>query len=145
MEEFDKIARVDHTAVRPEITGPVLDHSAGKKHLRKVSRTDAYPWISLGVLEQDVVTGLELLDKVVFQQQSIRLRLDDSILGVGYLGYHDRGLACQSLCRHKILRHSLVQVLSLTYIYDIPLGVIIPIDTGGMREKFYFVFYFHGI
>ena len=123
-----------HGAVRAEIPGPVPDYPAGQKHFRIVSRTYTYPRISLGVLQQYVVLRLELLDKVVFKQEGIGFSIYDRVLGIRYLRDHDGSLAGQPLGRDEILRHPLVQVFGLAYINDIPLGVIISVDSGGMRE-----------
>ena len=67
MEEFDQISGMKDIAVWSEIARPVLDDPSCKKHLREVSRTDAYPRICLGILQKDVVTWLELLDQIVLQ------------------------------------------------------------------------------
>jgi hypothetical protein len=85
MEEFYKIACMHDAAVRTEIPGAVLYHAPGKEHTGKFFSCDTYPWISLGILEEYVVTRFELLDKVILQQQSISLGLHDGILGIGYL------------------------------------------------------------
>ena len=121
-------------AVGSEIAGAVLDQPAGQEDLGILIRAHADPGIGLRVLEQDVVPGLVLLDEVVFQQQGIRLGSHDRKLGVGDLRDQDAGLAVEPLRRDEILGDPLVQVLRLAYIDDIPLGVIVAVDTGGMRE-----------
>ena len=135
VEEFHQIAGMDHAAVGSEIAGTILDHTARKKDFRKVIGTYAYPRIGLGVLEKDIVAGLELLYEVVLQKKCVSLRLYDRILSIGNLGDHDRSLSGQAVRRDEILSDSLVKVLCLAHIYDIPLGVIITVDSGGMREQ----------
>ena len=139
MEEFDKIACMDDAAVRTEISGSVTYHPAGQEDPRKFLGTDTYPGIGLGILEQDIVPGLELLDQVVLQKKGVRLRLDHGIFRIRNLRDHHRSLPRQPLGRHEILRHPLVQVLCLTHINHIPLGVIIPVDTWGMWKKLYLI------
>ena len=73
VEEFHKVTGMYHAAVRTKITGSVPDHAACQKHFREVPSTDTYPWIGLGILQENVVARLELLDQVVFKQQGIRL------------------------------------------------------------------------
>jgi hypothetical protein len=73
VEEFHEIARVHHTAVWTEIPRSVPDHPSGEKHLREIIIADAYPGIGLGILQENVVARLELLDKIVFKQQCICL------------------------------------------------------------------------
>ena len=140
VDELHHIPCMNHAAVRTEISGTVLHNPAGEEDTGEFFGSDAYPWICLRVLQQDIITRLELLYKVVFQKQSIRLRLDDGIFRIRNLRDHNRSLAGQSVRRNKILRNSLMQVLCLTHIYDIPLGVIISVDTGGMRKELYLVF-----
>ena len=138
MEEFNKITSMNHTAVRTKVTGSVLDNPAGQEYLWEISTTDTYPRICLGVLQEDVITGLELLDQIVFKQKGIRLRVHDRIFRTCNLRHHYSCLASQALCWDKILRNSLMQILGLTHIYNSPLGIIISIDTGGMWKQCYF-------
>ena len=132
---------MEYATVRSEITGTVLDYTTGKENFRIISCTDAYPRIGLGVFKKDIVSRLELLDEIVFQKQGICFSFNYSIFRISYFRDHHSSLACKPLCRNKILSYPLVQVLGLAHINDIPLGVIIPVDTGGMREKLYFISY----
>ena len=127
-------------AVRAEISRPVMHHTARKIHLRERPRTDAYPRIGLRVFQEDVIAWLVLLDQIVFKQQSIRFGFNDGVLRIGDFRDHDRRLARKPFCRNEILRNPLVEVLGLAYINDIPLGVIIAIDSGGMwKERYFFL------
>ena len=95
-------------------------------------RTDAYPGIGLGVFQQDVVAWLELLYKIVFKEKGIGFGFYNGVLCVGYLGDHDSRLASKPFSMDKVLCHPLMQVLCLTHINHIPLGVIIPVYARGM-------------
>ena len=141
VEEIHHVARVHHAAVGPEIAGAVLHHAARQEDLGEFVPGHADPGVGLGVLEQDVVAGLVLLDEVVLQQQGVGLGVHHAVLGVGDLAHQDAGLGVEPLRRHEILRHPLVQVLGLAHIDHIPRGVIIAIDTRGMREQCYFFSY----
>ena len=66
--------RVHGRAVRAEIPGAVLDEPAGDRHPGELLVSEAYPRVGLAVLEQDVVTRLILLYKVVLQQERIGFR-----------------------------------------------------------------------
>ena len=132
MNELHKISGMHHAAVRSEIPGSVPDHLAGKENLRELVLAHANPRIGLGVLQKDIVARLELLDQIILQQQRICLRLHDSVLRIGDLGHHHCSLAREPVRRHEILRHPLMQVLCLTHINHIPLGVIIPVYARGM-------------
>ena len=134
MDEIHEVAGVHDAAVWAEIARTVLDEAARQEHARKILGGHAYPRICLRVLQEYVVAGLELLYEIILQQQGIRLRLHHSILRVGNLRDHHRSLPRQPLGRHEILRNPLMQVLCLTHINHIPLGVIIPVDARGMRE-----------
>ena len=123
-----------HAAIRAEIPRTVLDQTAGHIDLREFVGAYADPGIGLRILQEDVVPWLVLLDEVVLQQQGVRLRTDDRELGVGNLRNEDAGLAVEPLGRDEILGNTLVQVFRLAHIDDIPLGVIVTIDTGGMRK-----------
>jgi len=124
---------VHDRAVRPEIPGAVLLHAAREEHPRIGLVGDADPGVGLAVLEEDVVMGLVLLDEVVLQQQGVRLAVDHGVLQVGNLAHQDAGLGVEPLRGHEILRHPLVQVLGLAHINHRSLGVIIAVDSGGMR------------
>ena len=139
MDELNQISGMHDTAVWTEISGAVLDDTSCKKDFREIAGRHAYPRICLGVLEKDVVTWLELLDKIVFQEQGIRLGLHHRVFRICNLRNHYSGLACQALRWNEILSHPLMKVLCLTYINDIPLDVIIPIDARGMRKQFYLI------
>lgn len=118
--------------VRAEIAGTVMDHLPGQEHTRKGLPCHTYPRIGLGVLQQYVVARFILLDQVVLEEQGVGLTVNDGILDVSNLGYENPGLEIQAVFGHEILRDALVQVLGLAYIDNIPRGVVIAIDPGGM-------------
>ena len=137
-EQVHKVACVHHRTVRPEITRPVLNHPPCQEHLREIIRSHTYPGISLGILEQYIVFGLVLLDEVVLQKKRVRLGVHDRELSVRNPGDKKSCLAVQPFRIHEILRHPLMEVLGLSHVYHRSLGVIITVDSGGMREKGYF-------
>ena len=47
VDELNKVSCVYHAAIWAEITGPVLYHTPGQEHLRKISGRDTYPRIGL--------------------------------------------------------------------------------------------------
>lgn len=118
--------------VRTEVTGAVLYHPTGQKHPRERLASHAYPRIGLGILEKYIVAGLILLDEVVLKQEGIRFTVNYGVTRIRNLADQHPGLGVEPVGRDKVLRNSLVQVLRLTHIYDISLGVIIPVDSGGM-------------
>ena len=138
MEKFQKVSCVHHAAVRSEVARTVLHHAPCQEDFRKLIRADADPRIGLGILQKDVVLRLVLLDEIVFKQQGIRLGVHDGVLCIGNPGDHQGRLSRQSFRRHEILGNPLVQVLGLAYINNLPLGVIVSVDFGGMREQCYF-------
>ena len=117
-----------------------LVDTPGNENPRELVPRHANPRIGLGILQKDVVPGLVLLDEVVLQQEGIRFGVHDGILRIGDLRHQDARLRREPLGRHEILRHPLVQVLRLPHINHIPLGVIIPIDAGGMWKQGYLFF-----
>lgn len=133
-EQLQKIACVRHIAVRSEISRAVLYHPSCHEDFRIVIGTDAYPRISLRVFKQYIVFRLILLDKVVLEQQGIGFRIHYGILRISDFGNHYRRFARKTLFRDKILGYTLVEILGFTHINDIPLGVIISVDSGGMRK-----------
>lgn len=115
-----------------EIAGTIMHHLPGQEHPGKGLACHTYPRIGLGVLQQYVVARLILLDQVVLEEQRISLAVNDGVLDVCNLGYENPGLEIEAVLGHEILRDTLVQVLGLAYIDNIPRGVIISIDPGGM-------------
>lgn len=109
-----------------------MDHLPGQEYPRKGLACHTYPRIGLGVLQQYIVARFILLDQVVLQEQGVSLTVNDGILDVSNLGYENPGLEIQAVFGHEILRDALVQVLGLAYIDNIPRGVVIAIDPGGM-------------
>ena len=132
-----------YIGVGAEIAGTVLYDSACEENLRKDIIADTYPGVGLGILEQNVVFGLVLFDEVVLQQQRIRLALHHGILCIGYFGDHYRGLACEPLLRDEVLRNSLMQVLGLAHIDNVPVSVIVTVNSALMRKQRYFLFNGH--
>ena len=135
VEEVQQVFRVGDGTVRTEIgAGPAVD-APRQVYPREFLRRDDDPGIGLGVLQEDVVAGLVLLDQVVFQQQRVGLRIHDAELGVGDLGHQHAGLERQPLRRHEILRHPLVEVLGLPHINHLPGGVVVAIHPRGMWKQ----------
>ena len=133
-----------NAAVRSEICGPVLPvYLSGKKDSWEGFSGYAYPGISLGVLQEDIVLRLVLLDQVVLKQKSIRLAVHYRELGIRYLGDKDAGLDVQPVRTDKVLGHSLVEILCLTHIDNLPVCVIIPVNARGMWKKLDFLLYIH--
>ena len=128
-----------HGAVRAEILGSVAHNPAGEEHAREWLGSDADPGIGLAVLKEYVVVGLVLLDEVVLQQQGVGLGVHHAVLHVGDLAHQDTGLGIEPFGRHEILGHPLAEVLCLAYINNRSLGVVIPVNSGGMRQQFYFI------
>ena len=124
-----------HAAVRPEISGAVAAYIPCKEYSGELAGRDAYPWISLGILKEDIVLRLVLLDEIVLQKQGVGFRVHYGVLGIGNLRHQKSGLGIQPFGRDKVLGHPFVQILGLAHIDNFPLGVIVTIDTGGMREK----------
>ena len=137
---------MQRAAVRAEVPVPLaLLYAAGDEHAREFLSGHADPGIGLGVLEEDVVLGLVLLDEVVFQQEGVGLGIHHGKLCVGNLAYQDARLGVQALRRHKVLGHAFVQVLGLAHIDNLPLSVIVAVHAGRMREEGYFLFYGHRV
>ena len=142
IDQSQQIVRVHGRAVRPEIPGTVLDEPTGNRHPGELLVPQAYPRIGLPVLEQDIVARLILLDKIVLQQECIRLRAYYSMVYVGYLRDHHTGLAVQPV-GPEILRHPVLQVLGLAHVYHRPRSVQKTVDSGTVRQHFQFVQYVH--
>ena len=139
-EEFQQGAGMQDRAVWAEIAvaagalNPPRQEYAGKLFSGHLD-----PGIGLGILQEDIVTRFILLDKVVFQQQRIRLGIHHAVLRIGDLAYEDTGLGRQPLSGDEVLCHPLVKVFGLSHINNLPLGVIVTVDAGGMGKKCYFL------
>ena len=135
VKEVHQVSGVHHAAVGPEVPVPLafLD-AAGNEHPGEIVTGNANPGVGLGILEEDVVLGLVLLDEVVFQQEGIGFGVHHRELGIGNLAYQDAGFGVQALRGHEILRHTLVEVFGLAYINHRSLGVIVSIHAGGMGK-----------
>ena len=134
LEEIEQFAGVEGRAVRPEVTRAVAYELACQINPGERICADTYPRIGLGILEQDVVLWLVLLDKVVFKQQGIGLGVHHGVLGISNLAYQNPGLGIEPGWIDEVLRNPLVQVLGFAYIYHISLGVVVSVDSGGMWE-----------
>ena len=133
VKEIKQSAGVHHGAVRAEIHGAVFHYATRKEHPRIGLGSDANPGISLAVLEEDVVAGFVLLYQIVLEQQCVSFAVHHRILHVGNLADKQAGLCIQPFRGHKILRHPLMQVLGLAHINNRSLGVVIAVNSGGMR------------
>ena len=138
-EEFQQGLGVHHRTIGAEIAGAVAHQLPGQEDLGELVGGHAYPGVGLGVLEQDVVAGFVLLDQIVLEQQGVSLGVDDRILHVGYLRHQHPGLGREPGGVGEILGDPLVEVLGLAYINDRSLGVVITVDSGGMRQQGYFL------
>ena len=134
-EELQKVVGVRDRAVRSEIGAVPPVYAAGEKDLREVVVRDDDPRIGLGVLQQDVVARLVLLDEIVLQQQRVGLGVHNGELRVGDLRDQNPGLHVQPLRRHEVLRHPLVQILGLAHINHLPRGIVVTIDPRGMWKQ----------
>ena len=134
-EELQKVVGVRDRAIRPEIGAVPPVYTPGQIDLRKLVVRDDDPRVGLGILQQDVVVRLVLLDEVVLQQQRVGLRIDDRELRVGDLRDQQPGLHIQPLRRHEVLRHPLVQVFGLAHINHLPRGIVVTIDPRGMWKQ----------
>ena len=145
LKEVDEMAGVQGTAVGSEIAVSLaLVDPAGNEDAGKFLAGNTDPGIGLRVLEENVVARLVLLDEIVLQQQGVGLGIDHGILCVGDFAHQDTGLGIEPLRRHEILRHPLVEVLGLTHINHLSLGVIVSVDAGGMGKQGYFLSDRHG-
>ena len=135
VKEVHHVPRVHHAAVRAKVAVPLafLD-AAGDEHPGEIVTGNANPGVGFGILEEDVVLGLVLLDEVVLQQEGIGLGIYHRELGIGNFAHQDARLGVQALRGNKILRHPLVEVLGLAHINNLSLGVIVSIHAGGMGK-----------
>ena len=88
--------------------------------------------------------GLVLLDEVVLQQQGVGLAVHHAVLQVCNLAHQDAGLGVEPPGVHEILCHPLSEVLGLAHINNRSLGIVITVDSGGMRQEFYFLLNLQG-
>ena len=138
-EEIHQVARMQDAAVRAEVAVALaLLDAAGDEHLGEVVSRDADPGIGLGILQEDIVLGLVLLDEIVLQEKGVGLAVHDGELGVGNLGDQDAGLCVQPFGRNKVLRHALVKVFCLANIDDLPLCVVVAVHTRRVGKERYF-------
>ena len=138
-EKLQKIVGVSHRAIRTEIGPGLAIHPPGKEYSRELLICNHYPRIGLGVLQKAIVVGFVLLYQVVLQQQRVSLRINHRELSVRDLGDQDPCLNIEPLGRHKILRHTFMEVLSLTHINHLPRGIVIAINPRGMWKQGYFL------
>ena len=137
-DEFQQLFRMIYGAVWAEIQGAVFLHPSGQENPRVHICTDTYPRIGLRVFQEDVILRLVLFYQIILEQERIGLGIHHGILRIRYLAHQDPGLGIQTLGCHEILRHPFMQILSLTYINNIPFRVIVSIDSGGMWKQSYF-------
>ena len=132
VEALDKLQNGIHRrymAIRAEIGRTVADNLSGAKDTRKVFIRHTDGRIGLVVLQQDVVTRLVFLDKVVFEQQGVFLRIDHRVGYVVNLAYKHFRLETVYLLV-KIGRHTVLEVLRLAYVYYRAALVVILVAAG---------------
>ena len=95
VEELDQSTGVIYAAVGAEVTRAVSFDAAREEYAGEGVGGYADPGIGLGVLEEDVVLWLVLLDEIVLQQQRIGLAVHNRILGIGDSAYEHPGLGVE--------------------------------------------------
>ena len=115
--QFQQGIHRGHMAVWAEIGACPRDNLACLEDSGEVFIGDDDAWVGLPILEQDVVSGIPLLDKVVFQQQGIFLGVYHDISDVAYLAHQDGRLSVLMVLR-EIGVHPSLQVFSLPHIDD---------------------------
>ena len=120
-------------AVWAEICSCPRDNLACLEDSGEVFIGDDDAWVGLPILEQDVVSGIPLLDKVVFQQQGIFLGVYHDISDVAYLAHQDGRLSVLMVLR-EIGVHPSLQVFSLPHIDDGARFIQVLVATGFLGQ-----------
>ena len=97
------------------------------------------PGIRFIIFKQHIITRLKFLDHRILEVERILFGRHDDIRHIGY-GPHEQVGAETVMRAVEIRRHAALQVLGLTYINNLSLGVIVSIDAGGIRQERYFFF-----
>jgi hypothetical protein len=121
--------------VRPEIARTVPDDSTGHK--------DPGEWLvryddvrkRFVVLEENIVTGLELLDEIGFKDKGFDFRIRDNQLYVSYFRNERFELCVHAAGFLKILPDPAAKVLRFTDIDHLSIGVLELIHAGFRRER----------
>ena len=117
----------------------VIENFSRLEHARKIFVRHTHRRVGLVVLQQNVVTRLVLLDKIVLKKQSILLRLHDDVVNVLNLADKNSCLV-RDLIFVEIGAYTALQILGLADINYRAVLVKILIASWTLREVQNYIF-----
>jgi len=145
MDELDDAVGQVAGKVRAVVGGAVLAQPAGDEDLGKpVGEGQLDVGVSLVVAQQDVETGLALLDEVVFKGQGLVLVGHQNVVQIDGLAHQRAGLGVGLRGFKKIRADARAQVLGLAHVDDLALGVLVEVNAGLGGEGADFLVEVHG-
>ena len=112
-----------HRRVGAEVLRTVALQLPRGLYAGKVLAAHDDPRVGLVVFEQDVVTGLQLLDKRIFEQQGVGLTVDDDVADLGDLLHQHPHLGRMLLVLHEVGGDAFAQAFGLADVDDRTLPV----------------------
>ena len=122
-----------HTGIGTIIIAPRGVNRTGYKYPREQLSCHHNTRVTLIIFEENIVFGLVGLDQIVFEQKSITLACYDNVF---YIYNLSNQLACFSIgvLLLEVATHPPSQILCLTHINNLPLGVVVLVATRRERE-----------
>ena len=125
-----------HMGIRAIILGtPLALDPAREKDPGKIFVGDTNPRIGFVIFEQNIVARLIFLYQRIFEVQSILLGIDKNVLQIGNMAHQDSCFGRIFMHFVEVRRNPALQVLRLTYIYNLPLFVEILIHARCLRQE----------
>ena len=117
-DEFQHAVLHRHRRVGTEVLRTVALQPSRGLHAREILAPYDDPRIGLVVFEQDVVTGLQLLDERVFEQQGVGFAVDDDVADFGDLPDQHPYFGRMLLVLHEVGGDALAQALGFADVDD---------------------------
>ena len=139
MDEIDQPVREVSGEVRAEIGAAILAQAAGDEDLgMAVVHRQLDVGVGLVVAQQNVEARLALLDEVVLERQRLALVGNRDVFEIDRLAHKRAGLLVHLVGGQEVGAHARSQVLRLTDVNDLALGVLVQVAAcgGGQRTNF---------
>ena len=145
-QRIDAVYRIENhfldvdRCVWTEIGGTVTDSASGRYDSREGFVADDDPWVGLVVFEQNVVSGLKVLDQAVFEQERFVFGGNHRVAQIGDPGDHDPYFGALVGFRSEIGGYAAFEILSFTDIDYFAVGPEKLIYARRIRQERYFLF-----
>ena len=131
MDEFGHAVGQIAGEVRAIVGGAVLAQAAGDEDFGEaVGERELHEWVGFVIAEEDVETGLALLDEVVFEGEGLMLIGDEDGVEVDGLAHERAGFGVGLVGFQQVGADARAEVIGLADVDDLSLSVLEKVDAG---------------